>query len=419
MRFYLHVQTHFWFSIVSLLLTGIISLVAFIGKSSRTIFSIPDVLYYSILVLFVIELVILLFCKLYHYKNNNWIAASHWYKIFGIILTAFVFLYWIAEIPDLYNIEKYRYSKTPPEIVHYSSEIITAQLKYMMMVYQEEKKEGIKVKNHMKLSHYSKKNFDKDFAEIIKDFQSGRLIKELREDAERGDAEAQDELGLCYLLGFGVKQNHAEAVKCFWRAAEKNYASAQNNLGVCYLLGKGLNVNHAKAVESFKKAAQGGDIAAQCNMASCYHRGLGTEKDLSRAVALYQDAAEKKYPPAQYGLAHCYYFGDGVERDFTKAVNLYWQAAERGYPPAQHRFADCYRNGIELKRNPAEAVKWYRRAAEQGHAQAQYNLGECLEYGKGIEKNLIEAAGWYQKAAEQGHTKARKAFKRVQKNIKM
>jgi TPR repeat protein len=61
-----------------------------------------------------------------------------------------------------------------------------------------------------------------------------------RRAAERGFAEAQNNLGLMYVLGRGVPQDDAEAVKWFRRAAEQGYAPAQNNLGQMRRQGRGV-----------------------------------------------------------------------------------------------------------------------------------------------------------------------------------
>lgn len=55
--------------------------------------------------------------------------------------------------------------------------------------------------------------------------------KGYRKAAERGFAEAQNNLGLMCALGRGVSQDDAEAVKWFRLAAEQGYAPAQFNLG--------------------------------------------------------------------------------------------------------------------------------------------------------------------------------------------
>jgi TPR repeat protein len=58
--------------------------------------------------------------------------------------------------------------------------------------------------------------------------------------AEKGNAEAQYNLGVMYAKGEGVPQDYAGAVKWYRLAAEQGYAEAQYNLGVMYGQGRGV-----------------------------------------------------------------------------------------------------------------------------------------------------------------------------------
>lgn len=60
-----------------------------------------------------------------------------------------------------------------------------------------------------------------------------------RKAAERGHAEAQNNLGLIYVLGRGVRQDDAEAAKWFGRAAAQGYSPAQTNLAALRRQGRG------------------------------------------------------------------------------------------------------------------------------------------------------------------------------------
>ena len=72
----------------------------------------------------------------------------------------------------------------------------------------------------------------------------------LRAEAEKGDAQAQNELGEALCMGkFGGTTNPVEAVKWFRQAADQGFAGAQHNLGVCYDKGQGALQNHAEAVK--------------------------------------------------------------------------------------------------------------------------------------------------------------------------
>ncbi|MDR1485938.1 MAG: hypothetical protein LBT09_14095 [Planctomycetaceae bacterium] len=55
-------------------------------------------------------------------------------------------------------------------------------------------------------------------------------VESLKVEAEKGNAEAQFKLGVCYLDGEGVKKDYAEAVKWLRKVAEQGYAEAKEIL---------------------------------------------------------------------------------------------------------------------------------------------------------------------------------------------
>ena len=65
-------------------------------------------------------------------------------------------------------------------------------------------------------------------------------LKEWKPLAEKGDVDAQTNLGLMYQNGWGVPQDDKEAVYWYKLAAEQGDAKAQYNLGVMYALGEGV-----------------------------------------------------------------------------------------------------------------------------------------------------------------------------------
>ena len=76
--------------------------------------------------------------------------------------------------------------------------------------------------------------------------------------ADRGNADAQDYLGIMYANGRGVPQDYAKAAEWYRKAADQGYANAQCNLGFMYDNGCGVPQNCKTAVEWYQKAADQG-----------------------------------------------------------------------------------------------------------------------------------------------------------------
>lgn len=84
-------------------------------------------------------------------------------------------------------------------------------------------------------------------------------LKLWHQQAERGDATAQKNLGDFYANGWSVTKNLAEAMKWYRKAADQNNAGAQFQIGELYESGKGLKQDLAQAYMWFTLAAVAGD----------------------------------------------------------------------------------------------------------------------------------------------------------------
>ena len=239
-------------------------------------------------------------------------------------------------------------------------------------------------------------------------FSTGGSSGDLQKKAEKGDAAAQNELGLAYYEGDGVEQDYETAVLWFEKSAEQDYAEGQDNLGDCYYYGKGVEQDYEKAVQWYAKAAKQGHAKAQNDLGYCCQEGKGVPQNYIKAVVWYMKAAEQGYASAQNNLGYCYQNGRGVLQDQKKAVEWYTKAAEQGYAGAQSNLGYCYSHGEGVPQDYEKAVEWYTKAAEQGYAAAQYNLGYCYENGEGVPQDYEKAVEWYTKAAEQGDEDAGK-----------
>lgn len=104
------------------------------------------------------------------------------------------------------------------------------------------------------------------------------------------------------------------------QAAQRGDAQAQSNLGVMYQTGKGVGQDFAEAARWFGKAAELGTDSAQFALALAYSDGRGVVHDDAQAVRWFKRAAEQGHPSAQFYLGLSYYAGKGVAQDNMQAL---------------------------------------------------------------------------------------------------
>lgn len=175
----------------------------------------------------------------------------------------------------------------------------------------------------------------------------------------------------------GKRQDYTEAFKCYNKAAQQGDADAQNNLGNCYLCGNGVQQDYQKAVSWFRMAAAQENAEAQNNLGNCYYYGHGVNQDFTEAVRWYRKASVNGNIMAQCMMAYCYEKGQGVSQSYSDAAQWYHKAAQQGYALAQYNLGIYYEEGKGLTKDIKEAKKWYRKAADQGLVVAEDRLA-CL-----------------------------------------
>ncbi|EIV2083970.1 tetratricopeptide repeat protein [Klebsiella aerogenes] len=148
--------------------------------------------------------------------------------------------------------------------------------------------------------------------------------------AEKGDASAMVKLGLIYGNGVAVKQNYAEALKWFSKAADKGNAEAQYYLAFAWERGVGVEPDESKAERYYQLAAKGGEKFALNYMGMQYREGKRVAKDLPRACGYFKRAAYKGVAIAQKRLAECYLKGIHGREDRRKAYLWYSLASAFG-----------------------------------------------------------------------------------------
>ena len=160
-------------------------------------------------------------------------------------------------------------------------------------------------------------------------------IQFLRKAADKGNALAQDAMGMAYWSGIGVQGDRRTAFEWYQKAASKHYPDALLHLARCYRNGDGIEQNYAMAARYWREAAEAGIAVAQHKLACCYQNGEGTEQSLSNAAHWFQKAAEQNYVNSQYELGMAYGVGKGVNQDYEKARFWLQKALEGGNEDAQ------------------------------------------------------------------------------------
>lgn len=155
-----------------------------------------------------------------------------------------------------------------------------------------------------------------------------------RAKAERGDAEAQKEMGSICAKGQVVRQNYAEAAQWYRKAADQGHAGAQTALGELYEAGQGVPCDGAEAAQWYRRAAEQGHVVGQYSLAVLYVLGRGVPRDITEAVKWYRRAADQGNALAQYNLGIRYKEGDGVPQDLIEAYAWLSLASAQGLEDA-------------------------------------------------------------------------------------
>jgi len=210
-----------------------------------------------------------------------------------------------------------------------------------------------------------------------------------------------------YMHGFGVAQSHKKALEHFKAAAEKGNAEAQFNLGAMHIGGMGVKKAYDKALHFFTLSAHQGHTLALYNLGQMHLNGLGTPRSCSVAVQCLKAVAERGPWGTMLEEAHQALQGSDTET----ALQLYATLAEGGYEVAQSNVAFLLDRHFQHSPNTsvlglrgdslaARAHEMYSRAAQQGNVEAELKLGDYHYYGVGVGIDKEAAVHHYRAAAE-------------------
>ncbi len=133
--------------------------------------------------------------------------------------------------------------------------------------------------------------------------------------------------------------DYARALKEWRQPAINGDADAQFNMGQAYKLGRGVSTDMKAAEEWYRKAALQGHVQAEDN----YGLILFQNGDRQKAMPVIEKSAMRGEPRAQYILGTAMFNGDGVKKDWPRAYALMTRASAAGIAPASASLAQMDR----------------------------------------------------------------------------
>ena len=112
-----------------------------------------------------------------------------------------------------------------------------------------------------------------------------KSLADLRKLTDRGDADAQWQMGVRYHNGEGVPHDDAQAMQWFRRAAEQGHVTAQATLGAYYWAGRGVPQDLSQAYIWSEIALAGGDQNSKSRL-----EGLASQMTRAQVSAARQQA---------------------------------------------------------------------------------------------------------------------------------
>lgn len=218
--------------------------------------------------------------------------------------------------------------------------------------------------------------------------------------AERLTSQSQNDpivnyyMGLMRLYGYGKLKNDGLALRYMTQAANQGYLPAQQLLARYYLIQK---QDAAQALQWFKKAADANDLDSQRYVAAAYLYGFGTKKNEDAARRYYIEAAKKGNAVAQYTLGE-HFLESRDSRNKKMGVIWLTKAAAQGNARAQFKLSTLYGSANFVSRDPLKAQQLLESAAESGLYDAQIALAKSYKEGLGVEINPKLAEYWEQMA---------------------
>ncbi len=215
--------------------------------------------------------------------------------------------------------------------------------------------------------------------------------------SETDDPDALNQAALKHFNGDGYKKDPQMAARLWAKAAEKGNAKAQLNFGLCFLEGKGVAKDGATGVQWIRKAAEAGLPDAEFEMGFLLSNGIGVPQSPAEAIRWYLKAAEKGVSRAFANLGYCYSEGVGVPKSQTESAYWIRMASESGEFTGVFGTAIRLHRGVGAPKDLTEAYKWYLLASTNASLSETYDASQ-RNYKAEIDKAFVDLKSKLEKA---------------------
>jgi TPR repeat protein len=218
--------------------------------------------------------------------------------------------------------------------------------------------------------------------------------------AEKGDSDAQYELGRFFANGIGNSADIARALIWWEKSALSGNDKSMFQIGLSYDEGRLVKRDVDLAIQWYERAAKAGQEGALFN-AGCIS---WEEGNTAQAFKRWRRLAKLGLCSAQMNIAICYARGYVMCRDLEEARLWFLKSTSNGFCEALYNAGVFY--AVESPRLPGAAVDYWLKASSCGHYLAKYHLANYYREGIGLEVDHARAAGLFSEALKGEITKA-------------
>jgi len=237
-----------------------------------------------------------------------------------------------------------------------------------------------------------------------KEKQKKLTLENYIQAAERGEPEANFQLGLFYQFGRGVDKDSKKAKEYYLSAAEKGNEDAQNVLALYFEQsdkpGSILSNAYSNASSSEKAIESSTNKVTEAS-ANVEFTSETKENHEMRNVHHEVKVFREVYPNARKENTNNN-IQKGLKKASTNSINVEQlkKEARQGNLAAQEKLADCYYFGEGVAQDLKLAEEMYIRIAELGDFKAKRTLADRYKYGRGVVIDIQKASEWFKKAEE-------------------